>query len=66
MPDREWDAARVVPCRDERGRRRRLTVGLDVDRVLVGRPETGWCVLTPLQAGRLRGALREVVADGGC
>jgi len=51
--------ARGVPCRDERGRRVRLTVTLAGDRVLLDRRFS----LTLLEAGRLRAALREVVRD---
>ncbi|KAA5825458.1 hypothetical protein F1721_33015 [Saccharopolyspora hirsuta] len=51
----------TVPCRDARGRRAQLTVGLVPDGVALATSTHGPITLTPLQAGRLRAAVREAV-----
>jgi hypothetical protein len=51
------DAARwTIPCRDREGGRARLRVGLAAEGVRIGS-----LTLTPLQVGRLRGALADAV-----
>lgn len=50
--DEHW----TVPCRDDGGRRCRLRVGVATDGVRVGSR-----TLTPLQVGRLRGALADAL-----
>jgi hypothetical protein len=50
-----------VRCLDERGRRAKLIVALDGDRVLLEQPDGPPLSFTPLEAGRLRAALRDVV-----
>jgi hypothetical protein len=58
-PTEDPDDVRTVACHDELGRRARMTVVLHGDRVLIG--EQWW--LSPLQAGQLRAAIRDVVTD---
>ncbi|EID52902.1 hypothetical protein AB8O38_18610 [Saccharomonospora xinjiangensis] len=53
----EW----AVPCRDLAGRRRELTVFVNAGRVVLVAPPGEAAVLTSLDVGRLRGALREAV-----
>lgn len=52
---------REVPCRDDLGRNRPLTVARCGDRVLLANSEGGRWLLTALQVGRLRAALRDLV-----
>jgi hypothetical protein len=54
-----------VHCLDGHGRRGKLTVTLDGDRVLIGQPDCAPVTLTTLEAGRLRAALRDVVLQAG-
>ncbi|OZM75185.1 hypothetical protein CFN78_03225 [Amycolatopsis antarctica] len=54
-----------VPCRDGDGHRTELVVTLDRERVVLGRPSGEVVVLTPLQAGRLRAAIRDLVVGPG-
>lgn len=51
----------TVPCRDGCGRRTRLHVHLTVDGVVLDASSPGPWVLTPLEAGRLRGAVRDAL-----
>lgn len=51
----------VVACRDIAGQRHEILVVPTDDRVALVFPPGEVAVLDPLQAGRLRGALREVV-----
>lgn len=51
----------TVPCRDGRGHRARLHVRLTDAGVVVAPSTAGPWALTPLQVGRLRGALRDAV-----
>lgn len=53
----------TVPCLDGHGRRARLSVRLGKGWVTVDSPTVGPFYLRPLQVGRLRAALREVVLD---
>jgi len=52
-----------VPCRDGNGHRTELVVALDRERVVLGRPSGEVVVLTPLEAGRLRAAIRDLVLE---
>jgi hypothetical protein len=54
-----------VRCLDGHGRRGKLTVTIDGDRVLLGQPDCPPVTLTTLEAGRLRAALRDVVLQAG-
>ncbi|MFC4001352.1 hypothetical protein ACFS2C_06630 [Prauserella oleivorans] len=53
----EW----AVPCRDLAGRKRRLTVFAGEEHVVVVAPPGEAAVLSPLDVGRLRAALRDAV-----
>jgi hypothetical protein len=53
----EW----AVPCRDLAGRRRELTVFVNAGRVVLIAPPGEAAVLTSLDVGRLRAALRDAV-----
>lgn len=52
-----------IPCLDGHGRRARLSVRLGRGWVTVDSPAQGPIYLRPLQVGRLRAALREVIID---
>ncbi|MFC0113557.1 hypothetical protein [Kibdelosporangium aridum] len=56
---KEWS----VSCRDIAGRRRDLTVFVSGGRVVLVSPPGETAVLTPLDVGRLRAALRDAVVD---
>jgi hypothetical protein len=56
---KEW----AITCRDVAGRRRDLTVFVRQGRVVVVAPPGETAVLTPLDVGRLRAALRDAVVD---
>jgi hypothetical protein len=51
----------TVRCRDQRGRRAQLTVHLATEGVRLTSSSPGTWVLTPLEAGRLRSALRDAL-----
>lgn len=51
----------TVRCHDGRGRRARLRVGLAPTGVMLSPSRAGSWVLTPLQVGRLRAAVRDAV-----
>lgn len=53
----EW----VVACRDMAGRKREVTVFVNDDRVVLVAPPGETAVLTSLDVGRLRAALRDAV-----
>lgn len=53
----------TVPCLDGHGRPARLSVRLGKGWVTVDSPAVGPFYLRPLQVGRLRAALREVILD---
>ena len=53
----EWQ----VNCRDVAGRRRNMAVFVNEGSVVVVAPPGEAAVLAPLEAGRLRAALREAV-----
>lgn len=57
----EW----AVSCRDLAGRRREVTVMVSSDRVVLIAPPGEAAVLTPLDVGRLRAALRDAVVRVG-
>ncbi|OQO89585.1 hypothetical protein B1813_21940 [Saccharomonospora piscinae] len=57
----EW----AVPCRDLAGRRRDLTVFVNAGRVVLIAPPGETAVLTSLDVGRLRSALRDAVMSAG-
>lgn len=57
----EW----AVPCRDLAGRRRELTVFVNAGRVVLIAPPGETAVLTSLDVGRLRSALRDAVMQSG-
>lgn len=58
-PDRyTW----TIPCRDARGRRARLRVGLAPGGVTLTVTRHGPITLAPLEAGRLRAAVREALS----
>lgn len=56
---REWSVA----CRDVAGRRREVTVFVRQGRVVLVAPPGETAVLSPLDVGRLRAALRDAVLD---
>ncbi|TCO45841.1 hypothetical protein [Actinocrispum wychmicini] len=56
---KEWS----VSCRDIAGRRRDLTVFVSSGRVVLVSPPGETAVLSPLDVGRLRAALRDAVVD---
>lgn len=51
----------TVRCHDGRGRRARLRVLLSPTGISLALPSTGPWVLSPLEAGRLRGAVRDAL-----
>jgi hypothetical protein len=53
-----------VPCHDGSGRASELVLALDRDRLLLGKTSGEIAVLTPLEAGRLRAAIRDLVLRG--
>jgi hypothetical protein len=55
----------TVVCRDGRGRRATLRISLAGTGAVVAPSSAGPFTLTPLQVGRLRGALRDVVVTHG-
>lgn len=57
----EW----AVSCRDLAGRRREVTVMVSSERVVLIAPPGEAAVLTPLDVGRLRAALRDAVVRVG-
>ncbi|RKT52964.1 hypothetical protein [Saccharothrix australiensis] len=56
---KEWQ----VSCRDIASRRRDMTVFVSQGHVVVTVPPGEAAVLTPLEVGRLRAALRDAVVD---
>jgi hypothetical protein len=59
---RRKPAQLTAPCRDVTGRRREILIfPTDDRRVALAFPSGEVAVLEPLQAGRLRGALRDVI-----
>lgn len=50
-----------MPCHDGSGRASELVLALDRDRLLLGKPSGEVAVLTPLEAGRPRAAIRDLV-----
>jgi hypothetical protein len=56
---KEWS----VSCRDIAGRRRDLTVFVSGGRIVLVSPPGETAVLSPLDVGRLRAALRDAVVD---
>jgi len=56
---REW----TVSCRDLAGRKRDMQVFVRQGRVVVVAPPGETAVLSPLDVGRLRAALRDAVMD---
>jgi hypothetical protein len=61
-PRRHIDSHTLV-CRDNTGRRSALLVTLDRERLLLSQPFGVAVVLTPLQAGRLRSVLRDLIVE---
>lgn len=57
--NREW----TVSCRDIAGRRRDMQIFVRQGRVVVVAPPGETAVLSPLDVGRLRAALRDAVMD---
>ncbi|MCA1194427.1 hypothetical protein [Saccharopolyspora sp. 6V] len=55
--DEQWQ----VSCRDVAGRRRNMAVYVNQGNVVVVAPPGETAVLAPLEAGRLRAAIREAV-----
>jgi hypothetical protein len=53
----------LISCRDVAGRRRDIIVFTDHGRVIVVSPPGETAVLSPLEVGRLRAALRDAVID---
>lgn len=51
----------TIPCRDAWGKRAQLNVGLAPDGMTLAITRQGPITLTPLQAGRLRAAVREAI-----
>ncbi|GAA4613426.1 hypothetical protein [Saccharopolyspora hordei] len=58
-PTKEWH----VSCRDVAGRRRDLSVFINQGDVVVVAPPGETAVLSPLEVGRLRAALRDAVVS---
>ncbi|MGH3861458.1 MULTISPECIES: hypothetical protein [Actinokineospora] len=56
---KEWS----VSCRDIAGRRRDVTVFVRQGRVVLVAPPGETAILSPLDVGRLRAALRDAVVD---
>ncbi|MFD7653927.1 hypothetical protein ACFV4N_08110 [Actinosynnema sp. NPDC059797] len=56
---KEWQ----ITCRDIASRRRDMTVFVSQGHVVVTVPPGEAAVLTPLEVGRLRAALRDAVVD---
>jgi hypothetical protein len=56
---KEWS----VTCRDVAGRKRDLTVLVRQGRVVLVAPPGEMAILSPLDVGRLRAALRDAVVD---
>ena len=54
---------RLISCRDVAGRRRDIIVFADRGRVVMLSPPGETAVLTPVEVGRLRSALREAVIE---
>lgn len=59
-PDRAIESV-TLACLDNTGRRTELLIALDRQRVVLAQPYGVAVVLTPLQAGRLRAAIRDLV-----
>lgn len=59
MSRREW----AVSCRDVAGRRRDVTVFVSQGHVVLVAPPGETAILEPLEAGRLRAALRAAAVD---
>jgi hypothetical protein len=59
-PDRAI-ASVTLACLDNTGRRTELLIALDRQRLVLAQPYGVAIVLTPLQAGRLRAAIRDLV-----
>ncbi len=57
--DQEWH----ISCRDVAGRRRGLSVFANDDNVIVVAPPGETAVLGPLEAGRLRAAIRDAIVS---
>ncbi|GAA0524423.1 hypothetical protein GCM10011581_44540 [Saccharopolyspora subtropica] len=58
-PTKQWH----VSCRDVAGRRRDLSVFVNQGNVVVVAPPGQTAVLSPLEVGRLRAALRDAVMN---
>jgi hypothetical protein len=54
---------RLISCRDVAGRRREIIVFADHGRVVMVSPPGETAVLTPLEVGRLRAALRDAILE---
>lgn len=54
---------RLIGCRDAAGRRRDIIVFTDRGRVIMVAPPGETAVLTPLEVGRLRAALRDAAVE---
>ncbi|HEY0637292.1 MAG TPA: hypothetical protein VGD67_06570 [Pseudonocardiaceae bacterium] len=59
MVDKDW----LITCRDVAGRRRDIIVFTDEGRVVMVAPPGETAVLSPLEVGRLRAALRDAVVE---
>jgi hypothetical protein len=57
--NKEWS----VSCRDIAGRRREVTIFVRQGRVMLVAPPGETAILSPLDVGRLRAALRDAVVD---
>ena len=53
----------LINCRDAAGRRRNIIVFTDHGRVIMVSPPGETAVLTPLDVGRLRAALRDAAVE---
>ncbi|GAA4888856.1 hypothetical protein GCM10023222_55600 [Saccharopolyspora cebuensis] len=57
MASADW----IVRCRDERGRKAQLRVGVSTDGIMIDTSQSGRLTLTTTESGQLRAALRDAL-----